>query len=168
LSPHDRQRQRIVALLLVPAAVAVTAALLLLRLHFQPPTVPAYTLAPLASDAGAAGAAVVEVHPGGRFSIELRPSQPVVGAVAARGFLLRGDDVRPWDPPFEVARDGTVRLAGPVDVLFAGVPAGEWEVAVAVGRPENLPTAPRDVLRARDEDAGTSVWHLVRERIRLG
>jgi hypothetical protein len=166
LSPEVRRRQRIVALLLVPAAVAVAGALLLLRLHFQPPTVPAYTVAPSApSDAGAS---VVEVHPGARFSIELRPSETVVGAVAARGFLLRGDEVRPWDPPFEVARDGTVRIAGPVDVLFAGVPTGEWEVAVAVGRPENLPTAPRDVLRARDQDADTVVWHLVRERIRLG
>jgi hypothetical protein len=163
LKPGDARRQRIVALLLVPSALAVAGLLLVLRLHFQPPSVPAYRIA----DADAAGA-TVEVHPGARFTLEVRPAEPVVGAVAARGFLLRGDEVRAWDPPFEVSRDGTLRIAGPVDVLFAGVPQGEWELALAVGRPENLPTAPRDVLRARDEDAGTVVWHLLRERIHLG
>jgi hypothetical protein len=92
----------------------------------------------------------------------------VTGAVAVRGFLLRGDEVRPWDPPFEVSRDGSVRVSGPVDALFKGVPAGEWEVALAVGRPEALPTAPRDVLRARDPDAGSQAWRLLRRRVVLG
>jgi hypothetical protein len=57
-----------------------------------------------------------------------------------------------------------------VDALFAGVPAGPWEVAIAVGRPETLPTAPRDILRARDGGAAgaDAAWRLVRQRIVLG
>jgi hypothetical protein len=154
------RRRSVVALLLVPAAVLVTATLLVLRLRMEPPTVPAYALA---GDAGA-----VVLHPGERFRLALEPEGLVTGAVAARGFLLRGDEVQAWDPPFTVDRDGTIRLDGPVDTIFAGVPPGTWEVTVAVGRPETLPTAPRDVLRARDAGAGDAAWRLVRERVVLG
>jgi hypothetical protein len=150
-----------VALLLVGTAIAGAGALIALRLHFQPPTVPAYTIANPPAEAE------VNLPPGARFEIELRPATPVEGAIAARGFLLRGEEVRPWDPPFSVTQDGRVRIAGRVDALFAGVPAGAWEVALAVGRPEVLPTAPRDVLRARNNEPSQAGWHLVRERIRL-
>jgi hypothetical protein len=149
-----------IALLLVPGAAAVAVALVSLRLHFQPPTVPAYAVAN-------AGPDPVTLTPGGQFELELRPQSPVTGAIAARGFLLQGDTVRPWDPPFTVAGDETVRIAGPVDALFAGVPAGSWEAAVAVGRPETLPTAPNDVLRARGQQPDAAGWRLVRERVLL-
>ena len=149
-----------IALALVPGAAAVAVALVSLRLHFQPPTVPAFAVAGAQEDE-------VTLAAGGQFDLELRPAAPVTGAIAARGFLLRGDTVRPWDPPFSVARDGTVRISGPVDVLFAGVPAGSWEVAVAVGRPETLPTAPGDVLRARAQQPDTVGWRLVRQRVIL-
>jgi hypothetical protein len=150
--------------LLVPSAIAVTAALLFLRLYFQPPTVPRYAL----EIAGADGDEV-DLGRDARFAMELHPVEPVIGAIAARGFLLRGNDVRPWNAPFEVERDGSVRLTGPVDALFAQVPSGVWEVAIAVGRPETLPTAPRDILRARDapDDTGTAAWRLLRKRIKL-
>ena len=148
-----------VALLLVPAALAVAAGLVLLRLHFEPPTVPEYEVARAVDE--------MALTRGGRFEIELRPVAPVVGAIGARAFLLRGDEVRPWDPPFSVTVDGAVRIAGPVAALFAGVPAGTWEVAVAVGRPETLPTAPRDILRGRSARPGRAGWHLVRARVRL-
>jgi len=146
-------------LLLVPAAAAVAAGLVAIRVHFEPPTVPGYSLA---NDAGD-----VALGPGTAFEMVLRPASPVRGAIGARAFLLRGNDVRPWDAPSSVGLDGSVRIAGPVDVLFAGVPAGKWEIAVAVGRPEVLPTAPRDITRSRDADARPSAWRLVRERIRL-
>jgi hypothetical protein len=149
-----------IALVLVPGAAAVAVGLVSLRLHFQPPTVPAFAVAGAQADA-------VELTPGGQFQVELRPEQPVTGAIAARGFLLQGDTVRPWDPPFSVDRDGTVRITGPVDTLFARVPAGAWEVAVAVGRPETLPTAPNDVLRARAQQPDAVGWRLVRERVVL-
>ncbi len=155
------------ALLLVPSAAVVAAALVGLRLHFQPPTVPRYNLsfAGVPSDAGPAKE--IPLTRGGRLEIDLRPEAAITGAVGARGFLLRGDEVRAWDPPFSVAIDGVVRIAGPVDELFAGVPQGPWEVAVAVGRPEVLPTAPRDVLRRRSDDPVRAGWHLVHSRIRL-
>ncbi len=152
-----------IALVLVPGAAAVAVALVSLRLHFQPPTVPVFTVA----DARADSDGELSLEAGGHFELELRPQQPVAGAIAARGILLRGDTVRPWDPPFTVAGDGTVRIEGTVDALFAGVPPGPWEVAIAVGRPENLPTAPRDVLRARDQQPEGVSWRLVRERVVL-
>ncbi|MDP9000582.1 MAG: hypothetical protein M3O46_10770 [Myxococcota bacterium] len=155
-----------VAILVVPAAVVVAGALLALRLYYQPPTVPPYRLA------GRVGGSAEEIAllPGTRVEMELRPTEPVTGAVGARGFLLRGNQVLPWAPSFDVARDGSVRISGAVDVLFANVPAGPWEIAVAVGRPETLPTAPSDILRGRDADgdAGAAAWRLVRERVRLG
>lgn len=162
------------ALLVVPAAVAVTGALLAMRLHFQPPTVPVFALVRQDAHAGQAaqGAQETEVVHGGHFELEARPASPVTGAIGARAFLLRGSaagrEVRPWDPPFLVARDGSVRISGNVDSLFAAVPAGSWELAVAIGRPETLPTAPNDILRAEgSEGSGTAAWRLVRERVRL-
>jgi hypothetical protein len=147
-------------LALVPLTIATATGLIALRLRFQPPTVARYV------DADDRGDEVAIVA-GGHFEIEVHPAGAVQGAVGARGFLLRGDDVRPWDPPFSVSRDGTVQIAGPVDEIFAGVPPGPWEVAVAVGRPELLPTAPNDVLRARRHTDRPGGWHLVVERIRL-
>jgi hypothetical protein len=152
--------QRIVAVALVPAAIACAGALIALRLHFQPPRIPDYGVAE--------GEGEQAIAPGGRFRVELRPASRVDGAVGARGFLLRGDTVRPWDPPFAVTMDGVVSIDGPVDELFRGVPAGPWDVAVAVGRPEVLPTAPRDVLRERDRHAGADAsWRLAVVHVRL-
>ena len=161
--PSDRatRSSSIPAMLLLPVAVLVAGGLLALRLHFQPPTVPRYALA------GAAPGPRVPVLRGTRFTIEARPDAPVVGAVGARAFLVRGVDVRPWDPPFEVTRDGSVTIAGAADALFAGVPDGPWDIALAVGRPETLPTAPNDILRG-ESDAGSAAWRLVREPIKLG
>ncbi len=150
--------RRGVAVGLVGVAVAGACALVALRLHFQPPTIPMYAIT--------SGSDEVVLGPNSRFEIELRPSAPVDGAVAARGFLLRGDEVRAWDPPFSVTTGGAIRIAGPVETLFAGVPSGRWEVAVAIGRPELLPTAPRDILRARAKNPDQG-WHLLREWIRL-
>ncbi len=147
------------ALAIVPAAAAVAFALVTLRLHFQPPTVPAFAVADAKDE--------VDLSKGGRFELDVHPESPVTGAIGARGFLLRDDLVRPWDPPFSVQTDGSIRIAGPVDKLFEGVPEGPWEVAVAVGRPETLPTAPRDVLRGREQDAGSLSWRLVRQRVRV-
>jgi hypothetical protein len=170
-SPMDQRRlQRLVAVLMVPAAIAVAGALVALRLHFQPPLVPPYFAAGTGPDEQ-------RIARESLFEVELRPGEPVAGAIGARAFLLHGlhapdgthgDEVRPWDPPFDVDRAGVVRIRGPAEALFAGVPDGPWEVAVAVGRPEVLPTAPLDVLRERGRDAGTrAAWRLVTVPIRL-
>ncbi|MDP9034579.1 MAG: hypothetical protein M3O50_07205 [Myxococcota bacterium] len=153
--------RKLLALLLIPAAFGVSGALLAMRVHFQPPTVPRYALEPESQTVPARG---------GRFEVTIHPEGHVDGAVAVRAFLLRGDQVRPWDPAFHVERDGSVLIAGAVERLFPGVPPGDWELAVAVGRPETLPTAPKTILRARDEassGAGDAAWRLVRGRVRL-
>jgi hypothetical protein len=166
VSPVSAPAHRAVAVLLVPAAVVVALLLVWLRVRFQPPTLPPYVGGD-EGDGGQVAPTPVTLVPGGRFEMDVRPTAPVQGAVAARGFLLRGDDVRPWDPPFAVSADGVVRIAGPVDELFSGVPQGSWQVAIAVGRPEFLPTAPHDVLRARDQGSETATWHLVLKPVRL-
>jgi hypothetical protein len=153
------KRGKLVALLLVPAAVAVAGGLLLLRLQLEPPTVPAFALA---GDGG-----VRTVRRGEVFEMTVTPEAPAAGAIGARAFLVRGDEVRPWTAPYSVALDGTVTVSGPVDVLFQDVPPGAWDVAIAVGRPETLPTAPRDILRARDAGADDAAWRLVRQRIAI-
>ncbi|MGD0676505.1 MAG: hypothetical protein ABSC94_13885 [Polyangiaceae bacterium] len=172
----DRTTQRLVVLALVPTAAAMAIALIVLRLHFQPPTIPPYvlTIGPRqatgtipprvqANDvddratraAGDAGETTEwSLSASDEFELEARPDGRVEGAVAARAFLLRAAEVRAWDPPFAVSRDGVIRIRGSVRTLFAGVPVGRWEVAVAVGRPELLPTAPNDVLRARAREPG--------------
>jgi hypothetical protein len=158
--------QRLLAVIVVPAAALVAALLLYFRMKLEPPTVPPYALG--GSDGGE-----VRLAAGGRFALAAEPLGMVQGAVGARGFLVRGDEVRLWDPPFSVDRDGSVHVEGTVESLFGGVPAGPWEVNVAVGRPETLPTAPRDILKARsapstEGPAGHAAWHLVRENIVLG
>ena len=149
---------RAVALVLAPAAVAVAVVLLVLRVKLEPPTVPSFVL----EDGGS-----TVLAPGGRFLMVVEPTGQVTGAIGVRAFLVQDDTVRPWDPPVEVVRGGTVRVEGPVDRLFAGVPAGEWDVVLAVGRPETLPTAAIDALRARGTDASAAAWRLVRMHVRL-
>ncbi len=153
------KRGKLVALLLVPAAVAVAGGLLVARLQLEPPTVPAFALA---GDGG-----VRTVRRGETFEMTVLPQAQAAGAIGARAFLVRGDEVRPWTAPYSVALDGTVTISGPCEVLFDGVPPGAWDVAIAVGRPETLPTAPRDILRAQDAGAGDAAWRLVRQRIAI-
>jgi hypothetical protein len=158
-----KRRSGRAAALIVPAAAVVAGLLLYLRTRIEPPTIPAYTLASLSD------AAIPELVPGGQFALDLVPTQQLTGAIAARGFLMRGDSVWLWDAPqFMVDRDGTLHLRGPVDVLFRGFPSGDWDVAIAVGRPDSLPTEPRYVLGARDRDAGARSWMLLHERVHLG
>ncbi len=164
-------KSRLAAVLVAPAGIAVAAVLLVLRLHFQPVTVPAYAIV------DAAPGRVVSLAHGGRFEIEAAPSLEVQGAVTARAFLVRvtswdggappRPEVLPWKVPLEIVRDGSAHLAGPVDALFAGVPRGEWEVVLVVGRPELLPNDPRELLRGGVVDGGSAAFSLVRERVML-
>jgi hypothetical protein len=144
----------------VGLAALTAVVLLLVRLRLEPPTVPAYMLD------GTDGGELV-LQSGHRFRMDFEPRGQVTGAVGAHAFLVRGDEVRTWEPTFDVDRDGSVHVNGLVDKLFDGVPAGRWEVVVAVGRPETLPTAPRDVLLKWDAGDADAPWHLVRETIVL-
>jgi hypothetical protein len=160
-----------IAYFLVPSAIVMAAGLILLRLHFQPPTVPRYEMTFLRTPETPSGpitpAEELALPESAELEIEIHPTAPVRGAVGARAFLLRGDELRPWDPPFTAALDGSIRIAGRVDELFRTVPRGSWDVAVAVGRPEVLPTVPHDILQRRDHDPMEAGWHLVHKRIRL-
>jgi hypothetical protein len=150
---------RTVALVLVPGAVLLAIVMLVLRTRVQPLTIPTYSIA---------AGSTTELRPGGQFSLQLDPRGPLTGAVMARGFLTQGTDMRPWEPVFLVDKDGTIHVAGPVDTLFAGVPAGEWELDLVVGRPELLPRSPNDALKGRDADVSGGAWYLLHERLRVG
>jgi hypothetical protein len=146
---------KIVALLLVPVGAVVAAGAVALRMHFQPPTVPDYSLV------GVAPGSEVTLAPGGSFTMVMQPSGQVTGIVGAHGLLLGQGQARPWDPSFSVAANGTVSVAGTREQLFPGVPPGEWDVAVAVGRPETLPTRPGDFSadHGHDDRAGFRIVH---------
>jgi hypothetical protein len=150
---------RAVALLLVPGAAVVAVVLLVLRVHVQPLTIPAYSIA---------AGSTTELRPGGQFSLQLDPRGPLTGAVMAKAFLLRGTTLQAWEPVFVVDKDGTIHVTGQVDTLFAGVPAGEWELDVVVGRPEQLPRTPDDAVKGRDAQVSGGAWQLLHERVRVG
>jgi hypothetical protein len=150
---------RVVAIVLVPLAAIVALVAVFLRLHFEPPTVPPYALV-------GSGDAEVVLRPGASFEMVARPSTPPAGIVGAKGFLLRNGENRLWDAPYTAEADGTIRIGGTVDKVFAGVPAGAWDVAVAVGRPETLPSMPGDAERPRT-DTGPAAFHVVHQRVML-
>jgi hypothetical protein len=156
---------RIVALLLVPGAALLAVVMLVLRVHMQPLTIPPYSIA---------ASSTTDLRPGGQFSLQLDPRGPLTGAVGAKAFLTKDAadpqraQMHPWEPRFLVDKDGTIHVAGPVDTLFAGVPAGEWELDVVVGRPELLPQSPADALKGRDTEISGGAWRLLHERVRVG
>jgi hypothetical protein len=150
---------RMVALLLVPGAALVATVMLVLRVKVQPLTIPPYSIAE---------SSTTELHPGGQFLLQLDPRGPLTGAVMAKAFLLRGTQLQAWQPVFDVDKDGTIRVMGPIDTLFAGVPAGEWELDVVVGRPEQLPRSPDDAMKGRDTQVSGGAWQLLHELVRVG
>ena len=89
---------------------------------------------------------------GERVRLSIRPGTTVSGPVEARIFLRRGDDVRPWPTAVDVSSAGAVRIAASPDTLPPGT-EGEWELVVAIGRPQSLPTA-RDL---RSPSAGVQI-----------
>jgi hypothetical protein len=84
---------------------------------------------------------VVELVPGNRVVLTLRPDAPAPGKVSARAYLLGPSPVPERRVPVEVAESGAVRIALPAEQLFQGVPSGAWDLCVAVGDPSRLPPA---------------------------
>jgi hypothetical protein len=150
---------RAAALLVVPGAALLAIVMLVLRVHVQPLTIPPYSIA---------AGSTTDARPGGQFSLQLDPTGALTGAVMAKAFLTQGAQMHAWEPVFLVDKDGTIRVAGPVDTLFAGVPAGDWELDVVVGRPELLPRSPQDALKGRDTEISGGAWRLLHERVRVG
>lgn len=90
----------------------------------------------------------VEKTRGAPWRIDLRPSTRIEGPVGFLGFLARENDVRPWAPAAEVGPKGTIRISGPVETLFAGVPEGQWDIVLIVARPEVLNARAKSITEA--------------------
>ena len=116
-------------------------------------------------DAPADGQAT-SVGPGSTLEITLRPATRVDGPLEVRAFLVRDGEARPWDAKVELSSQGAARIAGDRETLFQGVPAGRYEIALAIGRPGSLPAGPEDVLRAL-KLGETPGFRLLRREIRL-
>jgi len=83
----------------------------------------------------------VLLGPGSSLEILLRPATPEQKPIAVRGFLLRDERARLWEIKPDVSPDGAVRIAGERETLFPNMPAGSYEIVIAVGRPGALPNA---------------------------
>lgn len=157
------------------ALAALLAVLLALRpAPFAPPepSLPPYHAAlrggAIGASAGPGGPAEVILRPGDILDITLRPATRVGFYVRARAYLVRGDEVRPWAAPVRLDGDGGAHVAGVREALFAGVPAGAWEIVVAIGRAEALPASPEALAAAlRAGDAAGRGYRLARGRVIL-
>lgn len=74
-----------------------------------------------------------------RVALTLRPERAIEGDIGVRAFLAGDGGARPFDAPFVVATNGTVRLTGVAGELFREVPDGAFTIVVAVGRKRSLP-----------------------------
>jgi hypothetical protein len=130
-----------------PLALAAALAVFLLRPGAAVP-VPGYSLEVTGGLHTVRGDEVPKgpptVGPGVRLELVLSPDTRVTGPVAARGFLVRDGEARPWALTPEITEAGAIRLAGDAAALgLTDVPAGHWTAIIAVGRPDALPkTAP--------------------------
>ncbi len=136
---------------------AAAAAMTLVLWPSAPPPLPPYRLELSATalqqrgDAPAVeGEIVVHLGAGDHVVVVLRPAARVEGPVAARAFWRGAGPAEVWSAPLEVADGGAVRLDGSGDALFGGRP-GRWEIAIAVGRPEAMPTDAAQVFQMLDE-----------------
>jgi hypothetical protein len=106
---------------------------------------PEYELALVGGDQTTYGAPVqlradtIRVRASTRVQIVARPAMKPEGAVAARAFLIDGGAARAWSAPVEIGEDGSARIAGDAGAIFPA-PSGDWDVVVAIGRPNALPT----------------------------
>ncbi|WP_437274585.1 hypothetical protein WME90_25385 [Sorangium sp. So ce375] len=111
--------------------------------------------------------ATARLGPGSRLEIALRPSTRVDGPIAVRAFLIQGEAARPWDVQADVSDQGAARIEGDTETLFRGVPEGEWEIAIAIGRPAALPDGAAGVVDARPHDGKDSTFRVLRFKVLL-
>lgn len=118
------------------------------------------------------GRGVLEVVPGLRFSVSLRPSRRPDGEVTARIFAApqQGLPMR-WpeaESKVEVSRAGVVHLEVLGEEDWQRLEPGPWTLFFAVGRPGSLPTAAelRDFLES-GSSPGNPDWRLLTQEILL-
>jgi len=143
-------------LVLLAAALGALAVLFVVRKD-APQPIAAYTLSveggnkAVRSDPAAPEAAL-RLDPTSRLALALRPEKPVSGAIAVRGYLVREGAARFWGAPAAVGAGGVMRIEGTAGALFEGIPEGEWEIVLLLGRPEVFPedaASPRREPRSR-------------------
>jgi hypothetical protein len=127
------------------SALALAASLaFVLRTKSAEPPLPAYELSFVGGeqiwrgDPPSDPAAPHRFARGEHVRLFARPSTEVDGPVEARIFLRRGQDVRAWPTSIDVSSAGAVRVVASPESLPAGT-EGDWDVIVAVGRPDALP-----------------------------
>ncbi|HVK70865.1 MAG TPA: hypothetical protein VM694_40700 [Polyangium sp.] len=83
----------------------------------------------------------VRLGSGSSLEILLRPATSDRKPIAAGGFLIQDGRARVWEVQPEISLDGAIRITGDRQTLFPNVPAGSYEIVIAVGRPGALPDA---------------------------
>ncbi|WP_437790652.1 hypothetical protein [Sorangium sp. So ce693] len=117
--------------------------------------------------ASSAAGATARLGPGSRLEITLRPATRVDGPVAVRAFLIQGDTARPWDVHADLSEQGAARIEGDTETLFSGVPEGEWEIAIAIGRPAALPDSAAGLTDARPSEKKDKPFRILRFKVLL-
>ncbi|MDC0677001.1 hypothetical protein [Sorangium atrum] len=111
--------------------------------------------------------ATARLGPGSRLEITLRPATRVDGPVALRAFLIQGETARPWDVHADLSEQGAARIEGDTEKLFSGVPEGEWEIAIAIGRPAALPDSAAGLADARPSEKKDKPFRILRFKVLL-
>lgn len=99
---------------------------------------------------------VLQAGPRGSFELIARPNDAVTEPIAARAFLVRGNDVAPFPSDLEISPKGSVRLFDESRKL-----TGATELRVVVGRRGEL--SPTDALvKARTTSPSGRGWQVLR------
>lgn len=77
--------------------------------------------------------------PGSHFELIARPREPVAGPLAARAALVRNGRSEVWAAPAHIIKGGAVQIEGTREAVFPGIPDGDVEIWLAIGRPGELP-----------------------------
>lgn len=183
-----RRRALRTILVATPLAAAAAAAVFLLRPAEKTSPVPSYELVISGGEREARSATdpavgVLRLGPGSRLTLTLRPATSVEGPIAVRGLLVQGGHIAPsekdpakgdravreWSPQVAITSDGAARIDGAKEALFPGIPAGEWEILLAVGRPSELPAADtlREAAALPESETPESAFRVRRARVLL-
>lgn len=144
-------------------AVAACAVAAVVLLHGSEPTVEVAW----SHSRGRDDRPLVLATPDAAFTATIVPQGGTTGPLVVRGGLLRREGrARAWTVRADQAPDdGTIVIAGPKKALFPCVPAGEWEVLVAVGRPGPAPSE-ADMIRLAEKPAAGSL-QILKKRVVL-
>lgn len=156
---------------LLPVAAAAGLSLWLMRPPARGPLAE-YTLQILGGEASTRAepsknteASLPTIGPGSRLSFVLRPSREAVVPLAARAWLARNGELRPWAVVPEVSEAGAVRIAGTWESLgLAALEPGEWDALIVVSTPDHLPGESEIHATLDDSPPADAPWRMQRGR----